>query len=200
MESNYKIAYFMEWSKVKKKNPDEIANRLDVKYSSEKRQFTVEFLYEEYILDCCTETIYKKKDKSFLSISESIIILNYLNFSDEYVNLQNKLVSLKEIPNGGSLFYPAFYKSAIVSLINKYGYSTESLLKKVQSLKVEYASFGDISIIFRVLPKINVCIIVWEGDDEIQPNATLLFDLSIQHLLHIETIIGLGEYLVRRII
>ena len=51
MESNYKVAYNTEWSKLKKLEPLDIANRLSVDYNQENKQLTVPFFNDEYILD-----------------------------------------------------------------------------------------------------------------------------------------------------
>lgn len=195
MKTNYKVAYDKEWGKLKEKNAKDIADKLDVLYCSDKKQFTVTFLNEEYILDYNYETIYKKDSKVPLNIDASIMILNYLTFSNTHINISNEWVSLKEIPNGGALFYPAFYKSSILELINKFGSNCEFFSQCSIKIGGIPADFADKSFVFKVLPKISICIAVWEGDDEISPNCTILFDPSIQYLVHIETVIALGGYL-----
>lgn len=200
MKTNYKIAYDKEWEKLKDKNPKDIADRLDVFYCSDKNQLTVTFLNEEYILDYNYETIYQKYSKLPLNISASIIILNYLTFSSTHVNISNEWVSLKEIPNGGALFYPAFYKSAILELVNKFGSNCESFVQYSFKVGGVPANFADKSFVFKVLPKISICIALWEGDDEISPNCTILFNPSIQYLVHIETVIALGGYVADALI
>ena len=52
------------------------------------------------------------------------MIVNYLSFTENDMDKTNKWVSLKEIPNGGMMFYPAFYKSSIVNLIKAFGYDS----------------------------------------------------------------------------
>lgn len=200
MKTNYKVAYDKEWEKLKEKNAKDIADKLDVLYCSDKKQFTVTFLNEEYILDYNYETIYKKDSKVPLNIGASIMILNYLTFSNTHIDISNEWVSLKEIPNGGALFYPAFYKSSILELINKFGSNCEFFSQCSIKIGGIPAGFADKSFVFKVLPKISVCIAVWEGDDEISPNCTILFDPSIQYLVHIETVIALGGYLADTLI
>ncbi len=194
MKTNYKVAYDNEWEKLKEKDPKDIVDKLGVLYCSDKKQFTVTFLNEEYILDYNYETIYKKDSKTPLNIGASIMILNYLTFSKTYMNTSNEWVSLKEIPNGGALFYPAFYKSAILELINKFGSNCENFVQCSSKIGGIPAGFADKSFVFKVLPKISICIAIWEGDEEISPNCTILFDPSIQYLVHIETVIALGGY------
>ena len=192
MGSNYKVAYDAEWSKLKKLDPLDVSRRLEVEYYNNKKQFIVPFFEKDYILDFETETIYRKEDGREPMISNSIIILNYLTHSTENIINTNKWITLKEIPNGGALFYPAFHKSTIVPLIESFGDNLQSFEVSASKLGGKIIKFGDIAYTFNILPKVNICIAIWEGDDELSPNATVLFESSIQHLVHIETVIGIG--------
>jgi len=198
METNYRIAYDKWWQDLKRKVPEEIAIQLAVTYSSDTHQFVVTFFNSEYILDCNNETIYRKTDGHVPEIMASIIMLNYLAYSHPLQPSIKKWVSLKEIPSGG-LFYPAFYKNSIVGLIKAFGNQAKQLLVSAIPLGGQPASFGDASAIFQAFPEIPLCVTVWEGDEEIPANATILYDPSIEPLLHIESVIGLGMYLANRL-
>lgn len=199
METNYKFAYNKWWQNLKGKDPEEIASQLSVTYSSNTRQFVVTFFSSEYILDCDTETIYRKTDGQVPDIMASIIMLNYLAYARPRQEMAKRWVSLKEIPNGGMLFYPAFHKQSIVGLIKSFGHGAKQLLVCSAALGGQPTSSGDASVIFQAFPEIPLRVIVWEGDEEVQANATLLFEPSIEHFLHIESIIGLGMYLVSQL-
>lgn len=195
METNYRVAYDKYWQDLKRKVPEEIATQLAVTYCSDTRQFTVTFFNSEYILDCNTETIHRKTDGQVPEITASIIMLNYLAYSQPPQKTIKKWVSLKEIPSGGALFYPAFYKNSIIGLIEAFGHQAKQLWASAAALGGQPASFGDASAIFQAFPEIPLCVTVWEGDEEVPANATILYDLSIEPLLHIESVIGLGMYL-----
>jgi len=195
METNYRIAYDKYWRDLKRKMPEEIATQLTVTYCSDTRQFTVSFFNSEYILDCNTETIRRKTDGHVPEIMASIIMLNYLAYSRPPQKTIEKWVSLKEIPNGGMLFYPAFHKNAIEGLIEAFGHQANQLLVSATALGGQPAAFGNASAIFKAFPEIPLCVIVWEGDEEVRANATILYDPSIELMLHIESVIGLGMYL-----
>lgn len=143
--------------------------------------------------------MYRKKDKFELVIDDSIIILNYLTYSTEDINKSNKWVSLKEISNGGALFYPAFFNSVIKSLISTFGNNINEFDKRALKLGGKYIKLGDKGYEFKILPKISICISIWEGDDEISPNATILYDPSIADLVHIETVIGIGYFICNKL-
>jgi len=199
METNYRVAYDKYWQDLKRKVPEEIATQLAVTYCSDTRQFVVTFFNSEYVLDCNTETIFRKTDGHIPEIMASIIMLNYLAYAHSSRETAKKWVSLKEIPNGGMLFYPAFHKNSIIGLIEAFGHRSKDLLECAITLGGQPASFGDASAIFQAFPEIPLCVIVWEGDEEVRANATILYEPSIEHLLHIESVIGLGMYLASKL-
>lgn len=199
IETNYRIAYDKYWQDLKRRVPEEIAKQLAVTYCTNSRQFVVTFFNSEYNIDCNTELIYRKTDGHVPDINACIIMLNYLVYARSPLETAKKWVSLKEIPNGGMLFYPAFHKSSIVGLIEAFGHQPKQLLACASDLGGQPASFGDASVIFRAFPEIPLCVIIWEGDEEVRANATILFEPSIEHLLHIESSIGLGMYLASKL-
>ncbi|HZK55799.1 MAG TPA: DUF3786 domain-containing protein [Desulfosporosinus sp.] len=199
MQTNYRIAYSKWWQDLKSKDAEEIATQLAVTYSSNTRQFMVTFFSSEYILDCDKETIYRKIDGHVPEIMASIIMLNYLAYARPLQASVKKWVSLKEIPNGGMLFYPAFHKQSIVGLLKAFGHEPKQLLVCSSALGGQPTSSGNASVIFQAFPEIPLRVIIWEGDEEVPANATILFEPSIEHLLHIESLIGLGMYLVSQL-
>jgi len=200
LKTNYRVAYDKGWDDLKQKAPVDVANGMDVTYLSDKQQFIVPYLNDNYIVDCHKQTIHKEVDGTVPGIGASILLLHYLTFFQIKAELVNQWVSLKEIPNGGMLFYPAFYKETIVGLTNTFGHQPAFLLECAQRIGGQPTSFGDASAVFKIFPKIPLCVVIWEGDEEIAANATVLFDPSIEHFLHIESIIGVGGYLATKLI
>lgn len=200
MESNYKVAYYNEWKTLQKRDFKNVAEIRNVIYDEEKKEFSIKVFNREYILDCNDETIRRSDDNHIPSAETGVMILNYLSFTENNIDKINKWVSLKEIPNGGMMFYPAFYKSSIISLINTFGYDSSKLRKCGENLGGKEIKMGDIAFDFQVFPKVFCRVVIWEGDDEIDPSATILFDSSVQHIMHVESIIGLGGYIINKII
>lgn len=200
LNTNYHIAYDKGWHDLKNREPEEVSRNMGVTYFSNKHQFIVPFLNENYIVDCSNETIWQESDGHVPKIGAAILLLHYLSFFQLTAKVANKWVSLKEIPNGGILFYPAFYKEAIGGLIKTFGHQPKRLLECATLLGGQPTLFGNASAIFHVFPKIPVCAIIWEGDEEIPSNATILFDPSIEYFLHIESIISLGMYVAAKLV
>lgn len=200
MESNYKVAYYNEWKTLQKRNLKKVSEIRNVIYDSEKNEFIIKVFNKDYVLNCNEETIMRCDDNYVPSAETGVMILNYLSFTEFDMDKTDKWISIKEIPNGGMMFYPAFYKSSILSLIETFGYDSSKLKKCAQNLGGTEVKMGDAAFEFEVFPKVFCRIVIWEGDDEIKPSGTILFDSSIQYMMHVESIIGLGGYIINKII
>ena len=200
MKTNYKVAYDYEWKRLQQRDFEKVARIRNVKYDKEKNQFIMKVFNREYILNCNDETIIGSNDNHVPKAETGVMILNYLSFTENDMDRTNKWLSLKEIPNGGMMFYPAFYKSSIVNLIKAFGYDSAKLRICGENLGGKEIKMGDIAYEFQVFQKVFSRIVIWEGDDEIKPSATILFDSSVQYMMHVESIIGLGGYIINKVI
>lgn len=200
METNYKVAYDYEWKRLQQRDFQKVANIRNVIYDKEKNEFIMKIFNKDYIINCNDETIKRSDDNHAVSAQVGVMIVNYLSFTENNMDKTTKWVSLKEIPNGGMLFYPAFYKSSLVNLIKTFGYNSSKLRICGENLGGKEIKMGDVAYEFQVFPKVFCRIVIWEGDDEIEPNATILFDSSVQYIMHVESIIGLGGYIINKLI
>lgn len=199
MVNNYKVAYNKEWEKLKTLDLIDIKNRLKIDYDEQKKEIKLKYFNKNYILNFEDESILDENSNK-LSTGDSIIVLNYLTHSKEYVEDDYKWVSLKEISSATALFYPAFNKSTIQKLIKTFDNKTDVLTQKSINLGGEEIKMGDVAYKFQVLPKISIGIVFWQGDDEIESNATVLFNPSIKDLVHVETVIGIGSAVVEKMV
>ena len=61
-------------------------------------------------------------------------------------------------------------------------------------------TLGDASFRFAALPRLDVAVLVWAGDDEEPGEARVLFDASAGHYLPAEDLAGLGGQLAHRLV
>ena len=200
MDTNYIVAYNHEWNVLKTRDLHEVAKRRDAIYDEEKNQIKLRFLNNDYILDCNEETIAREKDGFVHSAETSVMILNYLGYNEIDAEKSNIWISMREIPNGGMRFYPAFYKNTILPLINKYGYDLKNFEQSCLELGGVPCDLGDKGFEIDVFPKVSLRVGVWEGDDELEPGVTVLFNKDVQNFMHVEAAIGMGMYIGKRIL
>jgi hypothetical protein len=133
-----------------------------------------------------------------LHLAEKIIVLHYL-LTARGDALTNNPITFRQV-SGGSFYYSAFLKRARDPLVRAFGREPERLLSCGQQLGAEPERIGDVSIKLRPLPLIPITLALWKGDDELDPEGSILFDESIGSYLPTEDIAVLSGMTVYRLI
>ena len=131
-------------------------------------------------------------------IPEKILILHYL-LTARGDTLTRNLITFRQVPEG-PFYYSAFLKRARDPLVRAFGGQPESLITCGAHLGAEPDELGDVSITLKALPRVPVTMVLWAGDDEFPPEASLLFDESIVGYLPTEDIAVLSGMIVYRLI
>ena len=110
-----------------------------------------------------------------------------------------------QIRNGKSCFKTLFstfnsLKSAVIPIINKYGYDLDGFEQSCLDLGGTPCNVGDKGFEFDVFPKISIRVGLWEGEDEIAPGFNMLFNKNVQNFMHVESAIGMGMYIGKKIL
>jgi len=128
-----------------------------------------------------------------LGTTEKIIILHYLA-GPRNAPLTGKLISFKEVPGGGAIYYDTFKLRSIDPLVDVFSKDPDGMTEAAKQLGGSPGTVGDASVVLYALPQIPVTYVVWLGDDEIEPNGTILFDSSIETFLPVEDIVVAASY------
>jgi hypothetical protein len=158
----------------------------------------VHFLNRDYLIrhpdftfsDTCT-------DPKDVPIQEQVLILHYLQAGGLHFPTGN-WIAYREI-QGASFYFSAFVKRAIDPLKKTFGANIQGLVRAAEQLGGQVISAGDAGFEFRVLPRIPIQLILWEGDEEFPPEANILFDDTIGDILSPEDIAWLAGMLVYRL-
>jgi hypothetical protein len=141
-----------------------------------------------------SDTAAEPKD---VPIQEQVLILHYLLAGGLQFPTGN-WIAYREIP-GASFYFSAFVKRAIDPLKNTFGENIQGLVKAAGRLGGQPIPAGDAGFEFRVLPRIPIQLILWEGDEEFPPEANILFDETIGDILSPEDVAWLSGMLVYRL-
>ncbi len=130
----------------------------------------------------------------------ALLILHYIIGLSKYgYRPSGERVSFKEIW-GGDSYFPAYRKNTIRPIIEMLQKDQELLLKNmVEQLKGELVDGGDISFEFAAFPDIFIRILMWRGDNEFLPEATMLFDRALADILTTEDIAVLLDCIAQTI-
>ena len=85
-------------------------------------------------------------------------------------------------------------------LLNFFGNRLELLEGAAQALGGRMVHYGDKAVIIPALPRVPIVLVFWSGDEEFQPEASILFDSTIPTYLSTEDIAVLSQQTVFRLI
>jgi len=113
-------------------------------------------------------------------------ILHYLLHAS-WQPFTGHLVKPHELP-GGRIFEKGTHVLPLPRLIGSYGNHPHTFFAAGKELGATELEYGDMAISLNPFPKIEVVLILWQGDDEFPPRGTLLFDSSCSFHLPLDII------------
>ena len=159
----------------------------------------VVFLNDEYRVDFEKQRVLLKSSNSVAKDYISILILHYLKQQFEGLTaLSNQWVTFAQL--AGTVGYsPVFKRRVIDCLLRRFGADPEKILLAVKDKKAKQADCGDYSLIVDAFDRVPILVCLWKGDDELPPEANMLFDKSIQDILCIEDIVIVSEIVAHKL-
>ena len=206
MESNLMNAYLMAYKiacdKLKECDYEEICLNTNGVYNSLNNYISLKYLNNIYDIDCISgEVILKHFDKAVkatqatqtVTTTLKVLILHYL-LSSKKTPLSEKLISFKEIPGGGAIYYQTFHKRAILPLIETFANNLKGFYSVAADLNGIREKYGHASVTINIFPLVPVTYILWQGDEEIPSSGTILFDNTVTNYLPVEDIVLAASY------
>jgi len=195
---DYKKAFEIAKSDLGKANPKRIADQSGASLSYDQEgsvTLSLEFLNKQLDIEWPSMKFSAAKDKKEIPIQQQVLILHYLQ-GCQGSKVEGQWVAYQEIPDG-RFYLDAFVQRAKQPLLKAFG-STPDLLPDLAKQLYDAQPFdhGDVSVVVRALPKIPVALLIWRADDEFPPEASILFDRSIQEILSAEDIAWLAGMIV----
>ena len=130
-------------------------------------------------------------------IQEQVLILHYLS-AMKTLSPTGEWIAYREIP-GASFYFSAFVQRAIDPLKKVFGKNTAGFVAAAEKLGGKRIDIGDAGFEFQIFPKVCVQLIIYEGDDEFEPEANILFDATAGEFLSPEDAAWLGGMVVYRL-
>ena len=132
-----------------------------------------------------------------ISLPEQILILHYLlNASGE--PLIGQTIDFRQVPEGG-FYWSAFVSRAKKPLLETFSHDLDLYVKVAAGLGGEPLPLGDAAARFLAFPRVPITHVLWGGDEEFPPEATILFDETIPRYLPTEDIAALSGASVYRL-
>lgn len=133
-----------------------------------------------------------------ISLTDQILIVHYALYASGEPET-GEWITFRDIPSG-HFYFDAFQRRARDPFLKTFGAKT-GLFAKVAHLLggIPVKGIGDVAYDFQAFPRINVRIVLWYGDEEFPPEATILFDKNIETYLPVEDIAYLSGSIVYRL-
>jgi hypothetical protein len=133
-----------------------------------------------------------------IPLQEQVLILHYLRGCRDLKKTGNKWIAYREI-SGASFYFAAFVKRAIDPLKQVFGQNIDGFIRASDRLGGKAIEPGDAGREFSVFPHVPVQLILYAGDDEFPPEATILFNNDIGTILLPEDVAWLAGMVVYRL-
>ncbi|MFC1896625.1 DUF3786 domain-containing protein [Thermodesulfobacteriota bacterium] len=135
------------------------------------------------------------------SVFGILISLYALNSCSDLCVL-SPLKSFKEFPN--SMPYVAAFtthtEQLLVPYVAKIKEAVQAITKTLKGEKAPSEAGGDFSFIVYPLPKVALCYIFYEADDDFPASVTCLYSNNANQFLPVDGLADVGEYMSRKIL
>jgi len=176
--------------------PSDLAQNLPGEQDGER------FIFDAFGEKCVIEperiTLGEKEHSSVFKLLISLYALNAC--SD--ICVLTPLRSFREF--SGSMPYVGAFtthtEQLLVSHVAKIKEAVQSITKNFKGEKAPSETGGDFSFIVYPLPKIALCYIFYEADDDFPASVTCLFSNNADQFLPVDGLADVGEYTSRRIL
>jgi hypothetical protein len=138
-----------------------------------------------------------KLERAAAPIWDAILILHYLG-SEGPIPPRGEPIAFAEVRDA-RFFDPAFQERCRVPLERKFGPAPESLLRAAARLGGRPWDRGDVSAVVPAFPRVDVYLVLYRGDDDFPPAATVLFSSDVASFQSAEDVAVLGGAAVGRL-
>lgn len=173
-------------------NPIDISNQSTIPYDEEKGFFKVKMMGREYNVQHPSGQLYDlETGEEIKAYTIRTLVLRYL-VNSKAVPLFNKDITYKEIP-GGLVYYRNFYNRTILKLARRFGNDIKRMEEGTIAIGGQILKKGDGACKFEFINNVYITFVVWQGDEEMEAAANILFDRNIEYYFNAEDLAVVGD-------
>lgn len=178
------------WEDLDKRDPEALCKRALAK-NYPPAGFILPFLKEYFLVDkqrrCLCRQGPGEWERMDSPLLELVSLVYLLNATPE--PLGKRTISVKELKSAH--FFRGPHELRVRPVLERYGNDLEGFKRAAEELGGESLDLADAAYKFWVFPKVPLCYLLWEGDQEFSPSLSILFDRSIEQHLAPDAIWGL---------
>jgi len=158
----------------------------------------IDYLGQSYRISMPDAVISREGSPEPVPLRDQLLILHYF-IRAQGTPLSGKLITYKELPEGLN-YFPTFAQRAIKPLVNHFGSQPRRLVETARSLGGQESDIGDAAVVINAFSWVPLTLVVWQGDAELSPEGSIMFDSTIKDYLHTEDIHVLCETIIWRLV
>jgi len=183
-----------------RRDPLILANNTATTYhDSEEPQYFTFNLWGQGICLTYPEFIARQEESSeeLDMLNQAMILYYYRNANGR--SLSGEWISFSELPDG-RFYNQAFQGYTGTELVRHFQDDEGAFEMAAESLNGAKQTLGSASYSFQVLPRVNLLVVFWKGDEDFPSSFQLLFDASASNYLPTDGYAILGSTLTRFLI
>ena len=199
-EYAYALAYTLAAEELNRRDVRKLCSRSGARYREDNAQRAIILIYlnRSYQITLPDVAITLVDSQDTVSIREKILILHYLTLA-RGTPATGRIITFKELPEG-PVYFPTFAKRTAAPLLDYFGQEPYRLLTTARKLGGHRADYGDVAVTINAFPAVAITLVLWRGDAEFAPSASLIFDASVTDYLSTEDITVLCETLIWKLV
>jgi hypothetical protein len=186
------------WDRLREADPELICRNAQVAYDPNREAYVVPFLNAEFLCSAQRQCIEPLRGDAFTTADFQfyLVLLHHL-LEAQPVTISGKWVTAKEIP-GGELFFRGPHGLPLEHLTQLFGRQPDLFRVVAEKMGGTPVPMGDLAFQFLTFPRIPLLLVLWEGDEEFEPEMLLRFDSTvISQLERLDAIWALANVFAR---
>jgi hypothetical protein len=162
--------------------------------AASRKVITLNYLSRLYRITLPEVRITLSDSREEVPLKTRVLLLHYL-IRAEGTLPSGRMITFKELPEG-VVYAPTFAKRTLNPLAKNFGKAPHRLVDTAEKLGGKKAGFGDVSVTISAFPRVPITLVLWRGDSEFPPSASIMFDATVTDYLPTEDIIVACEAIV----
>ena len=158
------------------------------------------YFNQRYRLDQRTGMVTLEEDpERTLAFNTVMSIYHLFYYSKPWARLAGRFVPFRDVKRAAP-FDAAFKRNILDTAARTFEGHIAELRRACEALNGQPLSQGDVGCQIQAFDCMPLQFIFWDGDEEFPAQANILFDADITDFLHEETVVCVGNELLRRLV
>ncbi len=191
------------WERLASLSPDDVCRRTGARHDPATGCYTLLLLDRHVKVDPVEHSIQwcDQQDQAERPPGQDVSLLTtvYLNEAREDHPAGDWVTEESLLPSG-SFFFRGPHTLPMALIADRFDTDRAGFLVAGSRLGGTALEWGDASIQLQVLPRIAVCFVLWQGDEEFRPRVTMLFDRLVDRHIPLDVIFSMAQYVTSAIL